>query len=116
MIYTNQILMKQGKIIQQKQEFNTAIQRFGMYLFIKIKKIFKKISANPKIQRLKCGCALICQFSQFLHFFLQLFLFSLSTQFKKNKISFLFFYSRPKSRRIEDDEQEHNFSLMYSTK
>jgi hypothetical protein len=36
MIYTNQILMKQGKIIQQKQEFNTAIQRFGMYLFIKI--------------------------------------------------------------------------------
>jgi hypothetical protein len=36
MIYTNQILMKQGKIIQQKQEFNTAIQRFGMYLFIEI--------------------------------------------------------------------------------
>jgi hypothetical protein len=66
MIYTNQILMKQGKIIQQKQEFNTAIQRFGMYLFIKIYKIFKKNSANPKIQRLKCGCALICQFSQFL--------------------------------------------------
>ena len=44
--------MKQAKIIQEKQKFNSTIPRFGMYLFKKIKKIFKKLSVNTKIHGL----------------------------------------------------------------
>jgi hypothetical protein len=73
--------MKQAKIIHEKQEFDSTIPRLGMYLFKKIKKIFKKLSVNPKIHRLVIfkkllanlkiqgivfDYALICQFNQFL--------------------------------------------------
>ena len=47
--------MKQDRnsyLIQEKQEFNSAIPRFSMYLFDKIKKILKKHSTSPKIQEL----------------------------------------------------------------
>ena len=54
--------MKQGKITQEKQEFNLAIPRFGMYLFGKI----KKLSANPKIQGHIFGYVLTYPFNQYL--------------------------------------------------
>ena len=49
--------MKQGKIILEKQEFNSTISRFGMYLFDKI----KKISVNPKTKVLVFDYVQICQ-------------------------------------------------------
>jgi len=83
--------MKQDKKIQEKQEFNSAIPRFGMYLFNKIKKILKKLLANPKIQKLVFDYALTCQFNEFLPFSFNFSFFFLSTQFGKNKIYFPFF-------------------------
>jgi hypothetical protein len=91
-MYTNQILMKQGKIIQEKQELNLTIPRFGMYLFSKIKKLFKKLSATPKIQGLVFDYALNCQFNQFFKFFFNFSCILLSTQFNKNIILFLFIF------------------------
>jgi hypothetical protein len=70
-----------------------------MYLFGKIKKILKKLLANPKIQKLVFDYAVTCQFNEFLPFSFNFFFF-LSTQFGKNKISFpfFFFYSRPNQK------------------
>jgi len=117
--------MKQAKIIHEKQEFDSTIPRFGMYLFKKIKKIFKKLSVNPKIHRhvifkkilanlkiqgIVFDYALICQFNQFLSFSS----FFIHTIYQEE--FFFFFCSRLKSRKIEDQDHECNFSFMCSEK
>jgi len=57
-IFTNQILMKQCQIIQKQQDFNLTIPRIDIYLLEKIKKIFKKLLVNPRIQGLIIGYAI----------------------------------------------------------
>jgi hypothetical protein len=90
--------MKQDKKIQEKQEFNSAISRFGMYLFGKIKKILKKLLANPKIQKLVFDYALTCQFNEFLPFSFKFFFFFIHTIWKEQDFFSFFFYSRPNKK------------------
>ena len=105
--------MKQDNIIQEKQEFILAITRFSTYLFNKIKKILKKHSTSPKIQELVFNYALTCQFKSIHAFFS--FFFIHTIQHDQN-FFFFFFYSKLKSRKIEDEDDKHNFSLMCSVK
>jgi hypothetical protein len=65
------MLMKHDKTIKKKTRIQFGNTKVWYVLIWKIKKIFKKLLANPKIQGLVFDYALTCQFNQFLQFFLR---------------------------------------------